>query len=101
MTSEETQRVTLRELLIDTVPLPAESVREAIFERTFAAGQEPGGADLVPPPELFGGVAETPIAEGHRLHDVLGALEAGCDAFETIVHGMRSLATERAEGERS
>lgn len=58
--SEETERVALRELLLDTPALPAESVREAIFERTFAAGQEPGGADLIPPSELFGGGAEPP-----------------------------------------
>ncbi|MGQ0778210.1 MAG: hypothetical protein ACT4NY_28010 [Pseudonocardiales bacterium] len=58
--SKETERVALRELLLDTAALPAESVREAIFERTFAAGQEPGGTDLIPPPELFGGGAETP-----------------------------------------
>lgn len=53
MTSEEAERVALRELLIDTVALPVGAVREAIFERTFAAGPQPAGADLVPPVELF------------------------------------------------
>jgi hypothetical protein len=60
VTDEEMERVTLRELLIDSVPLPPEPVREAIFERTFAAGAEPGGSELVPPAELFGGVPDSP-----------------------------------------
>ncbi|HVL83790.1 MAG TPA: hypothetical protein VM367_05785 [Pseudonocardia sp.] len=52
MNADETDRTQLREMLLDDVALPSATVREMMFERTFAS--PPGaGQELLPPDGLF------------------------------------------------